>query len=243
MRIDKVARIYFGLSLFAISLLIAANIAGYWVGDYVGAANDLLEVKRETHGVETNSSATREEVDAARARISAASANFEPIARRRTMHTLISIAAALVTVLVNSITVTYFIGTGKWCSEVVEAYKLDEDLAEQSGRLKSKAFPWSVLGICMVLVIAMLGAASDPGATLDEAVKYLIWHHIVSILGTLVIIVAFFMQIGKIGANYELIDAILQEVKKERQKRGLDTDTEGTYDREQPSPDDSPLHE
>ncbi|MFT7640012.1 MAG: hypothetical protein ACI9G1_001750 [Pirellulaceae bacterium] len=231
----KVARIYFGLSLFAISMLIVANISGYWVGDYVGAANDLLKVQRETHGIEHSSTATREQIEEARDRRVKQSAIFEPIAQRRTMHTLISIAAALVTVLVNSITVTYFIGTGKWCHEVVEAYRLEDELIERSGRLKSRAFPWSIFGICMVLVMSMLGAVSDPGVSLDKAVGWLTWHHIIAILGTLGTAIAFFMQIGKIGANYELIDEILQQVRKERQRRGLDTD-----DLEEPNSEEDP---
>ena len=40
---------------------------------------------------------------------------LEPLQRRATWHRLFGILAALVALLVNSISVTYFIGTSRWC--------------------------------------------------------------------------------------------------------------------------------
>ena len=42
-----------------------------------------------------------------------------------TVHRLTGIAAALAVVLVESVIVTYFIGTSRWCKEVIETYSLD----------------------------------------------------------------------------------------------------------------------
>ena len=84
-----------------------------------------------------------------------------------TLHMLLGQAAALVAVLVNSITITYFIGTSRWCKEVCETYRLPAELAERSTRLKRSTFPWALAGILAVIVIVGLGAAADPsGANL-----------------------------------------------------------------------------
>ena len=47
--------------------------------------------------------------------------------RLATAHRLAGTAAALMVVFVESIVVTYFIGTSRWCREVVQTYQLDLD--------------------------------------------------------------------------------------------------------------------
>ena len=42
-----------------------------------------------------------------------------------TMHRLTGLAAALAVVFVESVVVTYFIGTSRWCKEVVETYQFE----------------------------------------------------------------------------------------------------------------------
>ena len=42
-----------------------------------------------------------------------------------TIHRLTGMAAALGVVFVESVVVTYFIGTSRWCKEVSETYQLD----------------------------------------------------------------------------------------------------------------------
>ncbi|MEX0611406.1 MAG: hypothetical protein WD229_04735, partial [Pirellulales bacterium] len=49
-----------------------------------------------------------------------------------TVHRLTGIAAALGVVFVESVIVTYFIGTSRWCREVVETYGLDRTAVEAS---------------------------------------------------------------------------------------------------------------
>ena len=53
-----------------------------------------------------------------------------------TVHRLLGLAAAIVVVLANSITVTYFVGTGRWCKEVSEAYELDPQFVRRSAKIK-----------------------------------------------------------------------------------------------------------
>ncbi len=67
--------------------------------------------------------------------------------RSAMVHRLLGMGAALAVVLVDSIVITYFIGTSRWCKEVVETYQLDEGLISRSVGLKRKSFPWSLLSI------------------------------------------------------------------------------------------------
>src|SRR5262245_39259475 len=69
----------------------------------------------------------------------------------RGRHMLTGIAAALAVVFVESIVVTYFIGTGRWCKEVTEAYQLPPDDLAESARLKRRTFPLALLGMLTVV--------------------------------------------------------------------------------------------
>ena len=68
----------------------------------------------------------------------------QAILRWGTVHRLSGILAALVVVLVNSMSVTYFIGTGRWCREVVETYHLADALILRSKAIKRSSFPFAL---------------------------------------------------------------------------------------------------
>src|SRR3954469_24792000 len=59
-----------------------------------------------------------------------------------TLHRLTGVAAALMVVFVESVVVTYFICTSRWCKEVVETYQLDPTIIQSSNKLKRRTFPW-----------------------------------------------------------------------------------------------------
>jgi len=121
--------------------------------------------------------------------------------------------------LVNSISITYFIGTNRWSCEVVDAFSLDKDLAARSRRLKRRAFPWSLLAIVFVLTIAGLGAASDPATLNPDAADFVEFHWGLAMFGLVVIAVCMFKQAAVIGENYALINEILAAAETERQRR------------------------
>ena len=54
------------------------------------------------------------------------------------VHRLFGIFAAISVLFVDSIVVTYFIGTSRWCKEVADAYKLDARFVQQSTALKRR---------------------------------------------------------------------------------------------------------
>lgn len=145
-----------------------------------------------------------------------------------TVHRLAGAAAALVVVLVNSIAATYFIGTSRWCKEVVEAYSLDPAPARQAAQSKRRAFPFAVMGMLTVVGIAALGAAGDPGATRQlEPIAGVTWaalHLTAALLGMALIAWAYFKQWLCMIEQREAIAAIMRQVRQARLDRGLEVE-------------------
>jgi membrane associated rhomboid family serine protease len=145
--------------------------------------------------------------------------------RMATVHRLSGIAAALTVVLVNSFVVTYFIGTSRWCKEVVEAYSLDAQPSRRSTLLKRRTFPLAVFSMLAVVAIVALGGAADPGAALQiQPLFGLHWakvHLLGALAGMALIGYSFCVQWFNIEANRQCIAEILAEVKRIRLERGL----------------------
>ena len=140
-----------------------------------------------------------------------------------TRHRLIGVAAALFVVLVESIGVTYFIGTSRWCKEVTETYRLPPaDLAE-STRLKRRSFPWLVLGMLTVVGVSALGAASDPGTGRSDASSWTDIHLAAAFGGLCLIAWTYYRAWLNIADNQRVIERIVAQVRQIREERGLDS--------------------
>ena len=220
------ARIFSVLAILAVLLLVANFVVGLAAGDFNAAATRkreaqtrLVEADRQAR-VGQASSAQAEE---AKQEALHADAAFQRPRAMMTLHMLLGAAAAMVTVLVNSITITYFIGTSRWCKEVCETYGLSEELAEQSTRLKRSTFPWALAGIFSVILLVGLGAAADPsGANWKNSANLVMPHYAAAMLGVAIIMFAFWVQVGRISENYVVIEKILTEVSRVRAEKGLE---------------------
>ena len=82
------------------------------------------------------------------------------------------------------------------------------------------------IGVFMlVMLIAGLGAAADPG-TLRESTPFWVQPHLfASLFGSVLIVIAYMFQIVSIRENSAIVDQILAEVQKIRQDKGLDQDS------------------
>jgi hypothetical protein len=220
------ARIFFALALFAVLMLLGNIILGFTIGDFNGQSQQVRLAQQRLAALERAGERGRSpgELIAQRARLKTLSQQFQVLRQRKELHFLFGLAGSLVTVLVNSITVTYFIGTSRWCREVVDRYGLDNSLALQSNQLKRKSFPWALVGISVMLAIIVLGAAADPSANMENAIAWVMPHYLSAIVGTGLIAMSFWVQVGNIGINYEVIEQILSEVRRIRAERGLDSD-------------------
>jgi len=121
--------------------------------------------------------------------------------RWATVHRLMGIATALAVVLVNSIVVTYFIGTSRWCKEVCETYALESDLISRSTMLKRRTFPWAVTGMLAVVGVIALGGA---------------------LAGFCFTGLVFLVEWNRIEANRLVIADVLERVREVRMARGLE---------------------
>src|SRR5262245_53532612 len=120
------ARIFSALALIAVVLLAANFVVGLSGGDFNSAATKKRQTQRKLVDLERQQRADRRqsltELDEAKQAAVEAENSFAGPRQAMTLHMLLGCAAALVTLLVNSITITYFIGTSRWCKEVCETY-------------------------------------------------------------------------------------------------------------------------
>jgi hypothetical protein len=144
------------------------------------------------------------------------------ILRRKQAHMLFGIGAALVVLLVNSIVVTYFIGTGRWCKEVVETYNLDRSYVSRSQKLKRQSFPWAVCSMVVVIVVVALGGAADPTTGATATASWVTPHYIGALLALAFVLVAFVVEGGNIRAHHDVINDIVAEVRRVRTEKGLE---------------------
>ncbi len=138
------------------------------------------------------------------------------------VHRMFGIATALVVVLVNSIAATYFVGTGRWCREVVETYGLDSTLVRRSVALKRRAFPWAVMAMLVIVGVSALGAAADPATRHPWTVNWVYPHLVGAILGFTFIAWAFWQEWLRIRDHHAVITDILHEVRRIREEKGLE---------------------
>lgn len=223
------ARIFLVLAVIAVAFLAANFLVGLLAGDFNAAARARREAQAELQAVQRQMRlariSTAPELAAAKEKLAAADAAFQKPRSWMTIHMLLGSAAALLAVLVNSITITYFVGTSRWCKEVCETYGIRGELAERSTRLKRSTFPWALAGILAIIVVVGLGAAADPsGANFQRSSAFVMPHYVGAMLGLVVVMVAFGVQISRIAENYAVIQQILAEVGRIRAEKGLPTE-------------------
>lgn len=142
----------------------------------------------------------------------------------RGRHMLLGTASALAVVFVESVVVTYFVGTSRWCKEVTEAYALDPAPLIKSTRLKRATFPWCVVGMLTVVGVGALGAASDPGTSLPNTQATATYHLGAALAGFCIVAWTYYQAWLHIVENQAVIQQIVAEVGRIRRERGLDVE-------------------
>lgn len=216
------SRIFSSLSITSLFLILLTLTYGILAGDYNGLARQLRQSSIESQppnagesissGAGSNASVTRETPDVVELR------RVQWHARN---HILLGIFAAIVTALVQSIGVTYFIGTGRWFKEVSQAYSLDPEIVRESGEIKRSSFPFAMLGIFTIVAIAALGAAADPGTLRETTANWVAPHYWTAIIGICVIAFSLHKQASAIRRNQDLIDRVMRLVQEARSARQL----------------------
>jgi len=225
------ARIFSGLAGLSLILLVANLVIGLVGGDYNA---DFARIFAETQPIrerwrdlKSRHPQPTEELRKVEEELAARYQTLGPVQQWTTWHVLLGIAAALVAVLVNSISVTYFIGTARWCREVCETYSLGPELSLRCDAIKGQTFPWSLGSVVMILVLLGLGAAAHPGARITTAAGgWVLWHHTAAWITVAVLAWSYFVQSNLIAENSALIEQVTDEVRRIRKERGLDEEEE-----------------
>ncbi|MFM8252545.1 MAG: hypothetical protein ACKOBW_13190 [Planctomycetota bacterium] len=216
-------RIFLSLAMVALLALAANYLLGLAIGDYnaeVHAWRDQVELVRslELRRVAPDP----DELAVARDKKKQLDEQRLEQAKLVRWHWHLGLGAALITILVNSITITYQIGTSRWCKEVVDAYQLPPTLAQESARLKRRTFPWAACSMLSMVVVAALGAASEPGNNLVKLpADWVIIHFSAASLAIALVTVSFIIQATNVHTNYQLIQGVMDQVRKIRSDRGL----------------------
>ena len=215
------ARIFAVLAVLAWLLLAANFVVGLWGGDFNARAREKRAAGAKLNDADRAMNAAKQktspEWEEARGRYAVADAMFQPLRFWMTLHMLLGSAASLMAILVSSITVTYFIGTSRWCKEVCDTYQIGGGLADRAAGIKRSAFPWALIGIVTIILIVGLGAAADPsGANFERSQSLVLPHYAAATIGLLVLAVCFWMQMVRIAENYRTIEEIMGEVQRVR---------------------------
>jgi hypothetical protein len=141
-------------------------------------------------------------------------------------HFMVGVGVGLAVVLVNSLVMTWFIGTSRWCKEVAETYSLDRQVIARSNRVKRGAFPYALANMLMIVGVLSLGGAADPSGNLKVAppggLSWAQWH-LLGAIGALAFIAAGSVgQWRAIRENQQLIQQVMAEVGERRRQRGLE---------------------
>ena len=139
-----------------------------------------------------------------------------------TVHRLTGIAAALGVVFVESVVVTYFIGTSRWVREVVETYRFDPAPIVASNRLKRRTFPWALAGMLAVVGIIALGGAADPATMRPNTQAWADWHLWGAFLGIAFVAWTYLIAWNNIVANHAIIQQLVAEVGRVRREHGIE---------------------
>src|SRR6476620_2499151 len=139
-----------------------------------------------------------------------------------TFHRLTGVAAALMVVFVESVVVTYFIGTSRWCKEVIEAYQLDRSPVLASNRLKRRTFPWALVGMLGIVAVIALGGAADPASLQPNTKAWTNWHLVGAFLGIGLVAWTYLVAWNNILANHAIMTVLVAEVSHIRKDRGFD---------------------
>lgn len=139
-----------------------------------------------------------------------------------TVHRLTGLAAAIGVVLVESISLTYFVGTSRWCKEVTETYRLDFNRVASSNRLKRRAFAVALFGMLAVVGIIALGGAADPATGRQNTQAWTVYHLSAACAGVAFIAWTYFAAWQYVWHQHAIIQQIVAEVDKIRREKGLE---------------------
>jgi hypothetical protein len=204
------------LAAFAIAMMLLAAGLGLRLGDLRAAKVEFDRNQAKLASLEARSGDAGQ-IEALRQRQIVLAEQIRSV----DPHWLSGVAAAIAVLLANSIVVTYFIGTNRWCKEVVDAYSLDRVYVAESTALKRRAFPWALLGMLSVIGVALLGGLADPRISIAGEIDWPTWHFLAALSAIGLIAAVFYVQWTHVARHHALIGRVMRDVERIRAERGL----------------------
>lgn len=140
-------------------------------------------------------------------------------------HLLTALGGLMLAVLVHAIVLTYFMGTGRWMEETRQVYRLDEKWQSESNQLKHRTLPWMAAALVMLILAGAFGAIADPaspvGAEGFGGVSAATVHFLVASTAFAFNLVISLVEYQAICRNGELVQGVLDEVRRIRADKGL----------------------
>lgn len=141
-------------------------------------------------------------------------------------HFMLGVGVGIAVVLVNSLVMTYFIGTSRWCKEVVETYALDRGFIASSNRAKRAAFPYALANMLIILGVLVLGGAADPSSNVKLSspggLSWAQWHLVAAVTAMIAIATGYMALWRAVVENQRIVDGVMAEVHRIRRERRLD---------------------
>jgi hypothetical protein len=137
-----------------------------------------------------------------------------PGAIARGVHVLFSLATVVILLGVHSIVYTYFVATGKWAKEVVQAYQLPDWISTQATKNKRRAFRFIMGSMTAIAAAAWMGAAAD-----TRGPFYAGWHLAAAAFALAFNLGSFVVEYGVIGAHVRLLGELKDRADQLRAER------------------------
>ena len=117
-------------------------------------------------------------------------------------HQRVGLGAALGLLLGHSMTLFYFIGTGKRVKELVAEHGLDGELVTRATLFKQAVFPWALWGMLAVMAAFSVGS----GVQVERIPAFIHWG--LAIVAVLINLVALLREVLALVANGLLLNEV-----------------------------------
>ena len=142
-------------------------------------------------------------------------------------HMLVGLAALTFATLVHAISLTYFMGTGRWLEETSNAYSLGDSWYKESQKIKYRTLPGMTCCIGLLISTGALGAVADPATPLSLdgflGMTGSQLHFLGAVLTAIVNLLTNLVQFAAISKHSDIVESVLGEVRRIREERGLPT--------------------
>jgi hypothetical protein len=121
-------------------------------------------------------------------------------------HFFIGLAATLVTLLVHTLVLLYFLGTARSLAEAVERHGLPPDVLRWNREARRRVFPWLAGAALLSAAAAILGGGADTGRVPR-------WCHGLAGLACVVVnALAFVVELSAVARNMQVIESVRSRI-------------------------------